>query len=133
MLTLVAESPPMAFDHEGEKFGEGPHRRVTDRRGSLETRIAALERDVAALQVAPTDVAKLSFSTKVVASIVTSSLFIALALWSVRAEMVSNAALTAERMNTLRDTISMMDKKQELQRLEIQGLKEMILKQGVPR
>jgi hypothetical protein len=140
MLTLT-EPIPMVLDHEGDKFHDGQHRRVTDRerRGSLESRVSQLEADIRLLQDAPTDVRRINFSVGIVVSIVISALTLAGMFLSLRADVGSVKAaldtqkqLTEERAFALKETISMMDKKQELQRLEIQGLKEMILQQRRP-
>jgi hypothetical protein len=135
-MTTMMLAAPMVLDHDGDKYTDGMHRRATDRRGSLESRVSQLESELAALKDAPIDGARLSFSTKMVASILSSALFLGVALWSIKADVsaLKTATETAqqlstERLNGVKEQVGMLDKKQELQRLEIQGLKEMILEQ----
>lgn len=140
MLTLVAprrEPALMALEHDGDKFSDGPHhRRASDRRGSLESRVAQLEQDVAGLKDGPTDVRRLNFPASVVLTVVGAALSIGVVLWTVRSDirnvqtsLDAQRQLFDDRYSALKETIGMMEKKQELQRLEIQGLKEMILRQ----
>jgi len=91
-----------------------------------------------------TDASKLTFSLQLVILIVGMSSGFWLATYSLRSDVrdiltrmsmqaeidKTNAQLQEERASTLRESVEAMKRRQELQQYEIQGLKEMILKQG---
>lgn len=91
------------------------------------------------------DASRLTFSLQLVILIVGMSGGFWMATYSLRSDVrdiltrmgmqaeidKTNARLQEERAANLRESIEAMKRRQELQQYEIQGLKEMVLKQGV--
>ena len=110
-------------------------------------RMDGLDHALVRVSTAPTEISRIHFTPGIVASIVTVCLAISGGMWAstygLRSDVrdiltqqneqqkvdVANATLNAERAAMLRQTVDMIEKKQELQRLEIQSLRETILRQ----
>lgn len=139
---------------EGHARLRGDLRSLESRIVSLETaraetgaQMRVLESTVKRMATDPTDVTRLKFSPSIVVSILVACLTVAGGMWGstygLRSDVrdiltqmaanksldASNAKLIEERAAALNRTIDMIEKKQELQRLELQSLKETILQQ----
>ncbi len=125
-----------------DKHEAGHHRLRQDFR-RMEDRIEALERrdkdiggQLTRLESTPTDVTKLYFSPRVVVAVVGMSLALAGGQYglnqALRNELVkaieTSSKIQDERAAALKTTIDSMQRRQELQQYDIQGLKEEILK-----
>ena len=110
-------------------------------------RLREIDAAVIRMATAPTDVTKLNFPPRIVLGVVGACLSIALGFWgstyglrsdvrNILTQMESkvnldaaNARILEERASNVARTIDTIEKKQELQRLEIQSLRETILRQ----
>jgi hypothetical protein len=110
--------------------------------------LAATQLASNALINAPIDVDKMRFSARVVVALVAGGISIAVGIYAstyglrsdvrdILTTMESqkqledvNQKLTDERSESLRKSIDAIDRRQQLQQIEIQELKEMFLKQG---
>jgi hypothetical protein len=111
-------------------------RRMDDRIDALERGAQETARHVTRLEATPADVTKLYFAPRVVVAIVVTALALAGGQWELNAtlrnELIKaievSTKLQDERASALKTSVDAMQRRQELQQYEIQGLKEEILK-----
>jgi hypothetical protein len=139
------------IDQSDEKRDEASQRLKLDLaeiRKHLDS-LAASQLASNALMNAPIDVDKMRFAPRVVVALVAGGISIAVGIYAstyglrsdvrdILTTMESqrqledvNQKLTDERSESLRKSIDAIDRRQQLQQIEIQELKEMVLKQGV--
>jgi hypothetical protein len=134
---------------------EDAHRRLRLDYRDLDERVVKLESghatsaaQLTAMSDRTIDVAKLRFTPSVVISALVLALSVASGIWlstgGLRSDVRdiltrmdaqaktddANRKLSDERLAALRDAVAAMQRRQELQQYEIQGLKETLLKQG---
>lgn len=94
------------------------------------------------LQLAtPMDVTKLQFTTRTVVAVVVMCVGLAAGQWGLNTRLeanlmgaiASNAKLQDERSSALKESISSLQREQAMQKYELQGVKEMLLKKGLTR
>jgi len=115
-------------------------REMTRGLNALRDDIHTVKSSIEGVKNAPLDATKLMLRTPVVVTLVIMAIGIAAAVWGIRSgmdriadKMEATSRLQDVQNSALKVSVDEMKRRQEIQQSEIQGMKEMILKQGEAR